>query len=91
MPNDLRVRVASLVSTVAPSGITDAQMQNNITDYCEAMAIPLNGTNQQNLDRFTQSLWDNVHSVAKKHRKHKKLLAQSQTLDSEVDSELGTT
>lgn len=90
MPNDLRVRVATLVSTVAPAGLTDAQMSNNIADYCEAMGIDLSGGNQADLDNFTAHLWDEVHKVAKAHRKRKKALALAGNIDSEVDTELGT-
>lgn len=90
MSNDLRVRVATLSSLVAPPGITDAQMQNNIRDYCEAQGISTEGSNQAILDRFAQFLWDDVHAVAKARRKQKKQAAQTNTIDSEVDSELGT-
>lgn len=89
MPNDLRVRVATLVSTVAPAGITDAQMSSNISDYCEALGIDLSGGNQADLDNFTAHLWDQVHRVAKAHRKRKKQAANQAAVDSEVESELG--
>lgn len=89
MPNDLRVRVASLVSTVAPPGLTDAQMSSNIADFCEAKGIDLSGGNQADLDNFTAHLWDEVHRVAKAHRKRKKLVAAGTEIDAEIDSELG--
>lgn len=89
MPNDLRVRVSSLVSTVAPAGITDAQMSSNIVDYCEAMGIDLSGGNQADLDNFTAHLWDEVRRVARAHRKRKKQAAGQAAIDAEVDAELG--
>lgn len=89
MPNDLRVRASSLVSTITFSG-TDAQFASNISDYCEAMGIDLSGGNQADLDNFTAHLWDEVRRVAKAHRKRKKQAAASASIDAEVDTELGT-
>lgn len=90
MPNDLRVRVASLVSTVAPPGVADAQMQNTIADYCAAMGIDTTGSNQAVLDRFTQRLWDEVRREAVAHRKRMKMLAKQAEIDAETNAELGT-
>lgn len=90
MSNDLRVRVANLVSVVSPPGITDAQMSNNIADYCEAMGIDTSGSNQAVLDRFTQHIWDDVHAKAKAQRRRKKLAQAAASIDGEVDGELGT-
>lgn len=90
MPNDLRIRVGSLVSTVSPAGISDSQMQSNILDFCEAMGIDLSGGNQADLDNFTAHLWDNVKRVARAHRKRKKQASSQATIDAEVDAELGT-
>ena len=91
MANDLRVRVSSLTSTVAPLGITDAQMSNNIRDYCEARGIDTSGGNQVVLDLFTADLWDSVHRIAKEHRKRKKHQEEAAAIDSEVDEDLGGT
>lgn len=89
MANDLRVRVATLVSTVAPVGITDVQMSMTITDYCEAKRINLSGNNQEDLDNFTAHLWDDVRRVAKEHRRRKKQALAVTAIDAEIDSELG--
>lgn len=89
MPNDLRIRVASLVSTLA-TGLTDAQMQNGIQEFCEARGVPLDGTNQEVLDRFTLAVFDEVRRVARANRRRKKLATASTSIDSELDSELGT-
>lgn len=90
MPNDLRIRVSSLVSIVAPAGITDAQMSSNIADYCEAMGIDLSGGNQADLDNFSAHLWNEVRRVARAHRKRKKQAAAGASIDAEIDTELGT-
>lgn len=82
--------MATLTSTIAPAGISDAQMQNNIADFCEAKGIDLSGSNQADLDNFAAHLWDEVHRVAKAHRKRKKMVAQGAALDAEIDTELGT-
>lgn len=89
MPNDLRVRASSLVSTITFSG-TDAQFASTISDYCEAMSIDLSGGNQADLDNFTAHIWDDVRRVARAHRKRKKQAAGIAAIDTEIDSELGT-
>lgn len=89
MANDLRVRVATLTSLVAPN-VTDAQMSNNIRDYCEARGISTEGTNQEVLDRFTQDIWDSVKRIAREHRKRKKVSEQAGTIEGDLNTDLGS-
>lgn len=89
MPNDLRVRVASLASTQSFGG-TDQQFSNNILNYCKAMGISVEGTNQEVLDRFVAHLYDDVRRVAKQYTKRQKALAKEDEVDAEVDDELGS-
>lgn len=89
MPNDVRWRAGSTVSTVTFGG-TDAQFEAAILDFCEALGIDTTGNKQAILDRFTQHDYVNARAVARAHRKRKKQASTSAALEAELDAELGT-
>lgn len=93
MPNDFRVRAATLVSTQPEAGvvITDQQMENNIMAYCRAKEIETEGlTKPQILNTFTKYIWDEVRRTARQQLLREKRQLQESSLEGELNTDLGT-
>lgn len=64
MPNDIRIRAASLVSTYTFTG-TDAQFAAILTRFARSQGIAITGTNQQNLDAIRDHYVDETRRGSK--------------------------
>lgn len=87
MPNDVRVRAATLISSKSFAG-TDQQFQQGLLAYCRFRGISTDGTNQQVLDRVAEDIYDRVKREAQAQLKREKDLTDAVTNQGEVESEL---
>lgn len=87
MANDLRIRAASLTSTVTFGG-TDQQFANGLLAYCRARGISTTGTNQQVLDRVAEDIYDRIKREAQAQLRREKDAVSTSANHAEVESEL---
>lgn len=64
MPNDIRIRASTLVSTYTFTG-TDAQFAAILTRFARSLGISIEGTNQQNLDAIRDHYVDETRRGSK--------------------------
>lgn len=84
MPNDIRIRASTLVSTYTFSG-TDAQFAAILTRFARAMGIPITGTNQQNLDAIRDHFVDETRRGSKAIQAADLRAANEATIASQIE------